>query len=232
MSRTFAIGDIHGCLNALLSLIRFVGVKSDDLLITVGDYVNRGPNSREVVDWLIQGHRSGQVKAIKGNHDIMMLEARNNVEKLTRFLHVGGEATLNSYKPHGASYGRLRDVPEAHWDFFEHQLLPYYETEGHFFVHGNVDPSVPLASQTEQVLLWEKFNDPPLHQSGKTMVCGHTAQKTGVPKFNPNAICIDTRAFNGGWLTCLEPSSRFVWQANQAGETRKFNLDDAERWKP
>ncbi len=226
-----AIGDIHGCLNSLQTLIQFVEFDDDDLLITVGDYVDRGPNSRGVIDWLIQKHATGQLKPLRGNHDIMMLEARSDIEKLTRFLHVGGEATLNSYRTADASHGQLSDVPDEHWQFLEHQLLPFYETDHHFFVHGNAYPELPLSEQPDFMLFWEKFNDPPRHQSGKTMVCGHTSQKTGIPKFNDHAVCIDTWAFGDGWLTCLDPVSRFIWQANEVGETRKFFLDDAVHWK-
>ena len=231
MSRTLAIGDIHGCLDALLTLTQFVNIGEDDTLITVGDYVDRGPNSRGVIDWLIDKHESGRLKPLRGNHDIMMLNARHDVEQLTRFLKAGGDATLNSYKTNGSSYGKICDVPTDHWDFLENHLLPYYETDSHFFVHGNVYPELPLSDQPDFMLFWKKFNDPPQHQSGKTMVCGHTSQKTGVPKYNANAVCIDTRVFGNGWLTCFDIESRQIWQANQNGQTRRFFLDEADSWK-
>lgn len=231
MSRTLAIGDIHGCFDALLTLIQFAGVGENDTLITVGDYVDRGPNSREVIDWLIEKHQSGYLKPLRGNHDIMMLNARHDVENLMRFLKAGGDATLNSYKTNGASYGKIGDVPSEHWNFLENQLLPYYETDNHFFVHGNVYPELPLSDQPDFVLFWEKFNDPPQHQSGKTMVCGHTSQKTGVPKYNDHAVCIDTRAFGDGWLTCFDVETQHIWQAKQTGETRKYYLYESENWK-
>ena len=231
MSRTLAIGDIHGCLNVLLTLLEFVGVRDEDTLVTVGDYVDRGPDSRGVIDWLIENHKSGRLKPLRGNHDVMMLNARHDIEKLTRFLKAGGDATLDSYKSNGTSNGRIGDVPTDHWDFLENNLLPYYETDRHFFVHGNVYPELPLSDQPDFMLYWEKFNDPPAHQSGKIMVCGHTAQKTGVPKYNDNAVCIDTRAYGNGWLTCFDVEARFIWQANRSGETRKFFLDDSELWK-
>jgi serine/threonine protein phosphatase 1 len=230
LPRNLAIGDIHGCLNALTKLIEFVDVQDDDQLITLGDYVDRGPDSKSVLDWLIEQHAAGRVRPLRGNHDIMMLDARHDPERLPRFLQVGGDSTLNSYAPENTR-GTLDDVPTIHWEFLENCLLPYFETESHFFVHANAYPEIPLADQPDFMLYWEKYNDPPRHDSGKIMVCGHSAQKSGIPKFNDNAICIDTKCYGQGWLTCLEPETRRVWQANQAGDVRKFFLDEADCWK-
>jgi serine/threonine protein phosphatase 1 len=73
---------------------------------------------------------------------------------------------------------------------------------------------------------WEPWNDPPRHESGKIMVCGHTSQKSGLPISNGHAVCIDTWACGTGWLSCLHVESGMIWQANQAGDTRKLHLDD------
>ena len=75
---------------------------------------------------------------------------------------------------------------------------------------------------------WESFNDPPPHESGKVMVCGHTSQKSGVPRNIGHAVCIDTWACGRGWLTCLDVGSGRYWQANQRGETRASWLEGAE----
>ena len=76
----------------------------------------------------------------------------------------------------------------------------------------------PLVEQSDAALDWRKFGDPELHCAGKIMVCGHTPQESGVPLSNGNAVCIDTLAHGGGWLTCLDVDSRQYWQANQDGE--------------
>lgn len=120
------------------------------------------------------------------------------------------------------------DIPDAHWDFLANQLLPYFETETHFFVHANAYPDLALADQPDFMLYWERYNDPPPHESGKTMVCGHTSQKTGLPVSNGHAICIDTWAYGGGWLSCLNVESGEIWQANQRGETRRLWLNELE----
>jgi serine/threonine protein phosphatase 1 len=116
-------------------------------------------------------------------------------------------------------------VPEEHWHFIENVCANWYETETHFFVHANVAPDVPLIEQSHHMLFWEKFADPAPHISGKTMVCGHTSQKSGVPLNFGHAICIDTRVYGKGWLTCLDVMSGRIWQANQAGQYRTAWID-------
>jgi serine/threonine protein phosphatase 1 len=222
--RCLAIGDIHGCFKALTTLSDIVQPKPGDLLITLGDYVNRGPDTHAVLDWLIDYQRRGNLVALRGNHELMMLQAREGGEAYRRWLECGGDATLASYSPWGDS-GRLADIPESHWRFLE-LARPWFETQTHLFVHANLVPDCPLEEQPDFMLYWEPFDDPPPHESGKVMVCGHTSQKTGVPRNVGHAICIDTWACGRGWLTCLDVGSGQYWQANQSGQTRCDWLTD------
>jgi serine/threonine protein phosphatase 1 len=222
--RHLAIGDIHGCLRALTTLVEYVGFESDDVLITLGDYVDRGPDSRAVLDWLIAFASTGRLVPLRGNHDLMMLQARDDVPTFEDWIGFGGDATLASYCPVGDA-GTLADVPDEHWEFLENGLLPWYETDMHFFVHANACPDLPLCEQPDYMLYWESFGDPPAHESGKTMVCGHTSQKSGLPLNIGHAVCIDTWVYGEGWLTCLDPASGEYWQANQSGETRRGRLE-------
>lgn len=105
-------------------------------------------------------------------------------------------------------------------------LGDYYETDTHLFVHANIDPDIALAFQLEHILLWEPFENSMPHYSGKTLVCGHTTQKSGVPLNHTHAICIDTWAYGKGWLTCLDVMSGRVWQANQKAEVRTAWIDE------
>ncbi len=228
MTRHLAIGDIHGCINSLLALVDCVGVTPDDTLITLGDYVNRGPNTKAVLDWLIQHHANGQLIALRGNHEVMMLGARDDEESRQRWLDVGGRRTLSSYAPVDGNPGQIEDIPDEHWQFLEHKLLDTYETERHFFVHANACPDMPINDQPDYMLYWEPFNYPALHESGKIMVCGHTSQKSGLPRNHEHAICIDTWACGQGWLTCLHVETGRIWQANERGETRQMYLDDLD----
>lgn len=228
MSRHLAIGDIHGCFHALRTLVDFVEVNADDTLITLGDYVNRGPNTNAVLDWLIQRQASGQLVALRGNHEIMMLSAREDDAAYRTWLDVGGRATLASYAPFDGDDGRLTDIPGHHWQFLEHALLPSYEIDQHFFVHANAYPGMPIDDQPDYMLYWEPFHFPAPHESGKIMVCGHSSQKAGLPLNHGHAVCIDTWACGRGWLTCLCVESGLIWHANEAGETRRMFLDDLD----
>jgi serine/threonine protein phosphatase 1 len=226
VKRHLAIGDIHGCFKALSSLAEFVGFGPSDTVITLGDYVNRGPNSCAVLDWLIRFQRTNVLIPIRGNHDIMMVEARNGSESFRRWIECGGDATLRSYAPFEDDPGRLTDVSDDHWRFLESQLVASFEIEGVFFVHANAYSDLPLEDQPDYMLYWEHISDAPLHESGKVMVCGHTSQKSGFPLKMDHAICIDTWACGGGWLTCLHVESGKIWQANEQGERRQLHLED------
>jgi serine/threonine protein phosphatase 1 len=224
--RILAIGDIHGCYDALAALTAAVGLARRDLLITLGDYVDRGPDSAAVLEWLIERSKRGKLVALLGNHERMMLDARN--DDLTRedWLIYGGEATLASYRRRGGD-GGLDDVPDRHWQFLERGCRPWHEIDSHFFVHASALADTPLAEQPEETLLWQRLSHAAPHQSGKTMVCGHTPQASGVPLNLGHTVCIDTWAYGDGWLTCLEVESGRYWQANQRREVRQGGLNQA-----
>ena len=228
MARHFAIGDIHGCSKALETLLDYAGPGSDDVIVTLGDYVDRGPDSRGVLDRVIDLNEQHRLVALRGNHEIMLLDAREKQSWLRPWLQYGGEATLLSYSPAATNAGSFDDIPEAHIDFLENELVSYYECDSHFFVHANADADVPLDQQSDATLYWRKYQDPAPHCSGKVMVCGHSAQRSGVPQSNGHSICIDTWAHGGAWLTCLSVESGRIWQANEAGDKRSFSLDELE----
>jgi serine/threonine protein phosphatase 1 len=142
------------------------------------------------------------------------------------WLSFGGMETLESYG-HWPGDDQYDKVPERHWEFLEHDLLDYYETETHLFVHAMVYPDVPLDQQDGHVLRWQRLDRPVKHQSGKTLICGHTRQESGVPLNLGTTVCIDTGVYmEMGWLTCLDVGSGQYWQANELGHTRMGSLDD------
>lgn len=221
MTRTLAIGDIHGCWRSLAALEAFAGITVHDRVITLGDHVDRGPDSRLVVEWLIRHDALGHLVALRGNHELMMIAARESARHLDEWLRCGGDAVL-------ASYG-VRDldgIPTSHWTFLSTRLRSYAIGTRHFFVHANAYPDVPIEEQPEQMLYWEFFGDPSPHESGLTMICGHTTQRTGVPLDVGHAVCVDTGACERGWLTCLDVDDGYCWQANETGDTRGFWLGD------
>lgn len=224
---TFAIGDIHGCWNALESLLDCVPISAEDRLILLGDYVDRGPDSARVLEWVMHRSQSGHVVALRGNHELMMQQAIERQFPLQHWLSCGGEETLASYQ--AAGYGRSLSpelVPPAHHLFIKNRLRPYFETDTHIFVHACVDAAVPLDEQDEHTLYWDSFEFIAPHPSGKVVVCGHTAQKSGLPANRGHAICLDTWVYGSGWLTCLNLETGEYWQANQKSKTRFAQLDD------
>ncbi|WP_437229940.1 metallophosphoesterase family protein [Planctomicrobium sp. SH661] len=215
----YAIGDIHGCWTALQTLLDFVPVRPDDLVITLGDYVDRGPDSKAVVQWVMDASAAGECLPLRGNHEIMLLDALAGRMSLPTWLRFGGQEALDSYAP-GDQPGQPEDVPIEHLRFLERELLPYYETRTHIFVHATASPHLPLAQQSEESLYWDRFDTLKPHQSGKIVICGHTAQKSGLPVNVGYGICLDTWAYGEGWLTCMNVDTGEYWQANQAGKTR------------
>ncbi|MDR0902322.1 MAG: serine/threonine protein phosphatase [Opitutaceae bacterium] len=221
--RILAIGDIHGSLAALETLVSGLSIQKTDTLVTLGDYVDRGPDSRGVVDYLLALRGRANLVTLLGNHEAAMMDSRRDRKMLTQWIMLfGGEATLDSYGVPG-----LAEVPRGHWDFFEGCRL-YYETETEFFVHAGVAPGLPLDRQPAEVLLWERFETAKPHCSGKRMICGHTIQPGNVPRDLGHAVCIDTAAYAGdGWLTCLDTRTNHYWQANNRRELREGKLERA-----
>ncbi|MEX2213478.1 MAG: metallophosphoesterase family protein [Phycisphaeraceae bacterium] len=228
--RTLVIGDIHGCLRALDALLDAVQPSSEDQLITLGDYVDCGPDSRGVIDRMIGLAKSHNLVALLGNHEEMMLESLFDMNNLRAWCMCGGDHTLRSYVGRGGVpfSVALKEVPEEHWHFLQFGCRDWHETDTHIFVHGYVDPFTPMPVQQSSVLRWQKFHDPQPHISGKVIICGHTAQREGNPVNVGHAICIDTCCYGGGWLTCLHVESGRYWQANQKGELRVGNIAEHE----
>ena len=162
---TYAIGDIHGCLEPLDQLLEKIAPRPEDELVFVGDYIDRGPQSREVVDRLLAlPHRC---VFLMGNHERMLLDFLAGEEE-DIYLENGGRATL-------ASYGGDPDhIPAAHLAFF-HSLRPMYETPDYLFVHAGIRPMVPVAEQGAHDLIWirhEFFKF--IGKYPKPVIFGHT----------------------------------------------------------
>jgi serine/threonine protein phosphatase 1 len=224
--RTLAVGDVHGCSTALDSLLAAVRPVADDFLIFLGDYVDRGPDSRGVIDRVLALRQTHRVVALRGNHELMMQRARADKSEFRMWCAVGGLHTLGSYGKLPGRAGTLADVPDAHWDFLEKGCVDYHETATHIFVHAGVDPGTPLNEQSELWLFWEflKPDSPIAHESGKTLICGHTSQRSGEVLDLGTTVCIDTNAHAGGWLTCLDVASGRYWQADLLGRVRTSRL--------
>ncbi|UGX93320.1 serine/threonine protein phosphatase [Bradyrhizobium barranii subsp. barranii] len=201
---TFAIGDIHGCFEKLTSLLvacdQIRGPRSAQFVL-VGDYIDRGPQSREVMDFLVGSHgkQNRPFVCLRGNHEEMLLRAAD-MERTDRDLMNwwgnGGEQTLDSY-----GIDDPADLPSEHLDWIRALQLTKIE-HGRLFVHAGLRPDVPLTSQSERDLLW--IREPFLssdHDHGLFVVHGHTPVRTGTPDLRANRLNLDTGACFGGPLT-------------------------------
>lgn len=218
MNRLFAIGDIHGCSIALDALMNEIDPGPDDTVVTLGDYVDRGPDSAGVIDLLITWRDRTRLCPILGNHEEMMLDVIRGDLQYGEWLRHGGVDTLESYEFDGS----LDFLPENHQTFFE-QCGDYFETEDYIFTHAGYDPDRSLDQQSIAALRWRSLRSgvPAPHHSGKTAVVGHTANEEGDVLDYGHLICVDTYCYGGAWLTAFELHSRQVVQSNQNGDVRK-----------
>jgi serine/threonine protein phosphatase 1 len=154
---------------------------------------------------------------------MMILDAREDVLKANLWQSYGGLEALISY---GAEYNPnwAAVIPETHWEFFA-RTARYFQTEDHIFVHACLDSEAEMDEQPEWLLYWETIDRLKPHKSGKRIICGHSPQRSGQILDLGFALCIDTAAVTGGWLTCLDVSSGHWWQANEKGETRQGSMD-------
>lgn len=217
MGRTIAIGDIHGCAVAFAALKQAIDPTPEDLIIPLGDFVDHGPDSKEVLDQLIELEDRCQLIPVLGNHDQMMLEARRGRSEFESWVDSGGSTALESY----GSTSSIDLVPPAHYRFLE-SCRPYVETETHIFLHANYNPEVPIDELDAHTLRWLSMRDyvpPKPHRSGKKVVVGHTPQQEVLDL--GYLIGIDTGAYKGGWLTAMDVESREIWQVNEEGKVRQ-----------
>jgi serine/threonine protein phosphatase 1 len=215
--RCVAIGDIHGCSMALAALLAAIDPQSDDTIVTLGDYIDRGIDSKGVLDQLIQLQGKCKLVPLLGNHEEMLLGARHRPSNLEFFLACGGIATLQSY---GDSQD-LDAIPPEHFAFLEQCQLFHIEP-GHLFAHANYPEDKTLDAGDRPILLWVSLRDdvPGPHCSGRTAILGHTPQLGGDILDLGYLKCIDTGCAYGGWLTALEVHTGQLWQFNEAGQPR------------
>jgi serine/threonine protein phosphatase 1 len=217
-SRILAIGDVHGCHGALVKMLDVLVPTMSDTFVFLGDVVDRGPESKQVIEQILSLRETSKVICITGNHEELMRSAISGRGPLNLWLQAGGQATLDSYG------GSLENVAPEHIRFLV-SGSSFWESEFDIFVHASVEANVSLANQTSDVLRWKHIGGSELpHVSGKRVVCGHTAQKDGVPLVFDGWACIDTFAHGGKWLSCLNTETDHVIQTSEMNEVREFPL--------
>jgi serine/threonine protein phosphatase 1 len=228
--RIFAIGDIHGCPDELSALLGAVGPAAGDTLCFLGDYVDRGPASREVVDLLIDlAAGPAHCVFLRGNHEDMLLDFIGRSGRFgDAFLDNGGATTLRSYGlPPRRDPDLDRMLPDDHLAFFE-SLQLRWDAGRCLCVHAGVRPTLPLDQQREEDLLWirEDFFGRP-HSFGKVVLYGHTPRRS-VEIAPPYRIGLDTGLVYGGCLSCLDLGDRVLWQVarhSRAVESRSLAVE-------
>jgi len=217
-TRVYAIGDIHGCLAELKSLVERIradsaGFDGDVTLVFVGDFIDRGPASAGVIDYLIAGDLPGRhQRFLMGNHEEAMIEVMHgDGESLNGWLRYGGMQTLESYGIDRAEVlklgvdlpRRLREVvPQAHVDFLS-ALEDQVRIGDYLFVHAGIRPGTPLHEQEQFDLRWirDEFLEDDETDHGVMVVHGHTI--AAEPELRRNRIGIDTGCFSSGRLTAV-----------------------------
>lgn len=214
--RRFVIGDIHGCDKALRTLIECIAPEPDDELVFLGDYVDRGPDSRGVIDQIIELQSRCRVVALRGNHEIMLCSVAFGGLDAEMWMASGGNATITSYG------GSLEKIPAAHKKFLL-SLRPHYETQESIFVHACYDARTPMDQQPEELRYWTHLSTAPgPHFSGKKVYVGHTPQPSGIVLDLGYLVCVDTYCFGSGFLTGMNVETNEIIQVDKKGFRRRI----------
>lgn len=231
--RIFVVGDIHGCYKELLALWKILnedlGIGPEkDLLVFLGDYVDRGPNVKGVVDILLH------IKALlpdtiflRGNHEEMFMVYINEGKfSSNRSYHnCGGIETIRSYgfpiAELSERYFTFNDLAPGHRDFYE-SLIDMVVTSHYIFVHGGIDPDKPLHKQSDIDIMWSRYFEGRPHDFEQTVVYGHTPCSEYPHLHLPHYINMDTGCVFGGYLSCLELRSMIVYQVEEGGDNTRI----------
>lgn len=217
-NRLVAIGDVHGCASELMLLLEQVKPTPDTTVVFVGDYVDRGPHSRQAVDLVLELSQQCHVVTLMGNHEAMMLDFlyRRDVEISGLFVFNGGGTTLASYADDHGDYA----LPDDHLNLLNN-LAMFHQTDDHFFVHAGV-PEVPLEEidpdRHATDLIWSRDTASSDFKWSKTIVHGHTP----IEKVKPlgKVINIDTGCVYQKSLSAIELPSGRVFNVPRQKKTR------------
>lgn len=223
--RVFVIGDVHGCSEELRTLLAFLRdqkeLSHDDLVVFLGDYIDRGPDSRGVLDTLVSFKEEFPATMfLKGNHEDMLMDFLGFGGNLGHaFLYNGGLETIQSYgiSVFSPPHEMIRLLPESHFNFFK-SLESVVSVRDYYLVHAGLNPEVSLEDQSGEDLFWirEAFLDA-AHEFGKTIVFGHTPHRE-IFDNRPFKIGLDTGLVFGNKLSCLELFSNTVFEVYRGSD--------------
>lgn len=197
---TYAVGDIHGCFDgfrAILDRIASHAAGEPHRILVLGDYINIGPDSRKVLDHLLE---TPAIIALCGDHDMMLLAAaRGDARSIWNFEYHGGGETLRSF-----DVAKAADIPARYTDFLRQRLVRYVDDGQRVFVHAAIDPAIgEMAFQDDTTLLCARKSVSPVpDRSAPFVVHGHFPQADGLPEILPHRCNLDTDGCHTGVFTC------------------------------
>jgi len=215
--RQIAISDIHGCALTFRRLVEdVVQLSESDHLLLLGDYIDRGPDSRSVIDYIFELQEAGfEVTCLKGNHEDMILQSRFDQSYFDMWFVNGGEATLNSF----GVQETMNEIPSLYWHFFN-DLLPYSEVEGGILVHAGLNFSKEDPFSDLRSMLWIRHwydSVRPEWLDNRIVVHGHTPMRRAVIEGNLDALDeklvlgIDSGCYAYGDLCAFDLTNRQLY---------------------
>lgn len=224
-SSLFVVGDIHGCASELLTLIERLPLNADSTVVFIGDYIDRGPHSRQVIEIVMELSAICRVETLMGNHEEMFLDFIEAPRSMTggMFIFNGGSATLGSYADGSPDY----EIPTEHITFLRGLDL-VKENDDFFIIHAGV-PEMPLEKVSprrfKRDLLWSRSILTSEYKWSKVIVHGHTHRKT--VEMLPNRINVDTGCVYNNQLSAIELPSKEVISVPRLDRTRPTILGDS-----
>ncbi|HSO37466.1 MAG TPA: metallophosphoesterase family protein [Labilithrix sp.] len=222
----FAIGDVHGCAEELRALIQKLPLRRDSLVVFLGDYIDRGPDSRGVVDTILELKQYCRVICLLGNHELMLREFLDGSDprRVARFIYNGGSATLASYADHDGVFV----MPQDHREFYDELL--YHHVEGdHVFVHAGLPANVEeidIAVHGEEMVWMRHRPGSPEPNFSKIVVHGHSAIES--IDIQPRRINLDTACVYGRRLTALEMNTHEMFCVERSTAPQPIYLRDSK----
>ena len=215
MNRFFAIGDIHGCHKTLNKLLfEVIDIKVTDEIYCVGDYIDRGPDSKGVIDLILFLNNQGfKIHTLRGNHEQMMLDAFNGGAPYYKWLANGGDATMNSFKVNS-----MQDIDSQYYNFLQ-QTLYYIEIQDYILVHAALNFTNDNLFEDKEAMLWErdiKIDKQKLN--GRIMVHGHTPEPFNIIMSQLNQPDISVIDIDGGCVYKGKPGMGNLFALDFAGK--------------
>jgi len=223
--RLLAIGDIHGHTLALKALLAEVAPCSSDEVVFLGDYVDKGPDVAGTLELTSSLSVEHDWIFLRGNHDQMMLDAYRDSSAYGIWECLSGDDPLASYGP-GSTQDLLEHIPKHHISFLGDRCRDFYETDSFIFTHAGIRSHISPSEEDIERLQWTVLSSAAPHLSKRTVICGHSSQKTGHIADLGHTICIDTGITKGKYLTCLDLGDFSYVQASADGKILKGSLSD------